>query len=75
MIRTGATPFKISKNNVVIAINLLPVLSTFVAPIFFDPNFLISLFKKNFVRIRPKGIVPDIYEKKNTKKISNVTEN
>ena len=71
--RTGTTPFKISKDNVVVAINLLPVLSTFVAPIFFDPNFLISLFKKSFVRIRPKGIVPEIYEKKNTKKISNVT--
>ena len=62
--RTGITPFKISKNKVKVAINLLPVLSTFVAPIFFDPNFLISLFKKILVKNKPKGIEPDIYERK-----------
>jgi hypothetical protein len=47
-----------SKNNVRIASDLLPVLSTFVAPILPDPIFLTSFFKKSFVMISPKGIEP-----------------
>ena len=37
---------------------LLPVLRTFVAPIFPEPIFLISIFPKDFVKMRPKGIDP-----------------
>ena len=66
-------PLKISRNKVNAAINLLPVLSTFVAPIFFDPISLISFFKKNLVKINPKGIEPNIYDVRNTKNISNIT--
>ena len=58
MIDTGIKPFKISYISVVRAKNLLPVLRTFVAPIFPDPIFLTSIFPKNFVKIRPKGIEP-----------------
>ena len=65
----------ISRIKVRNAINLFPVRNTFVAPIFFEPTFLISLFKNNLVKINPEGIDPDIYEKKNTKNISNVTVN
>ena len=50
-------------------------LSTLVAPIFFEPIFLISFFKNKLVNISPKGIDPDIYERKKTKNISNVTVN
>ena len=57
-INTAAQPFKISSNKVKIAIDLLPVLKTFVAPIFLDPIFLISLFMKILVKISPKGIEP-----------------
>ena len=46
------------------AIFLLPVLSTLVAPIFPDPIFLTSFFKKNLVNIKPKGIDPVRYEHK-----------
>ena len=52
------TAFKTSKDNVPYPINLLPVLKAFVAPILPDPIFLISFFKKIFVRIKPKGIDP-----------------
>ena len=55
------------------ATNLFPVLNTFVAPIFFDPIFLISLFNNNLVKINPNGIEPDIYDRKKIKNISNVT--
>ena len=58
MIDTGIKPFKISNIRVVRAKNLLPVLRTFVAPIFPDPIFLTSIFPKIFVKIRPKGIEP-----------------
>ena len=61
--RIGARPLKMSKNKVKPAINLFPVLSTLVAPIFFEPIFRISLFKKILVKINPKGIEPDIYER------------
>tara|TARA_Y100001970_G_scaffold250_1_gene244 strand:+ start:425 stop:589 length:165 start_codon:yes stop_codon:yes gene_type:complete len=54
---------------------LLPVRSTLVAPIFFDPIFLISLSKKILASIKPNGIEPNIYEIKKTKNISNVTVN
>ena len=37
---------------------LFPVLSTFVAPIFPEPIFLISFFKKILAKIKPKGIEP-----------------
>ena len=43
---------------------LLPVLSTLVAPIFPDPIFLTSFFKKNLVNIKPKGIDPIKYAQK-----------
>ena len=57
--RTGIIPFDISKNKVRPAIILFPVLKTFVAPIFFEPIFLKSLFKKIFVSIKPNGIEPN----------------
>ena len=71
--RIGTTPLKMSKNKVKPAINLFPVLNTLVAPIFFEPTSLMSLFKKNLVKIKPKGIEPDVYERRNIKNISNVT--
>ena len=73
--RSGAIPLKTSKKRVKLAINLFPALNTLVAPIFFEPIFLISLFKKSLVVIKPKGIEPDRYESKNTKNISNITVN
>ena len=54
----GITALKMSKNNVAYPIDLFPVLKAFVAPIFPEPIFLISLFKNNFVNIKPKGIDP-----------------
>ena len=36
----------------------LPVLRTFVAPIFPEPISLRSFFKKNFVNIKPNGMDP-----------------
>ena len=57
--RSGTIPFNISKNKVRAAIVLFPVLKTFVAPIFFEPIFLKSLFKKIFVSIKPNGKEPD----------------
>ena len=62
-----------SRNKVKPAINLFPVLNTLVAPIFFEPTSLISLFKNNLVKINPKGIEPNVYERRNTRNISNVT--
>ena len=59
-IKIGTIPFAMSKNRVMPAINLFPVLSTLVAPIFLEPISLISLFKKSLVKIKPKGIEPDI---------------
>ena len=59
---TEAYPFKISNNNVAIANFFLPVLKTFVVPILPDPIFLISLFKKILVIIKPNGIEPSKYE-------------
>ena len=58
VIDTGIKPFKISNISVVRAKNLLPVLRTFVAPIFPDPIFLISFLKKILVNNKPKGIDP-----------------
>jgi hypothetical protein len=54
----GTTAFVISKNKVVYPINLLPVLRALVAPIFPEPMFLISFFKKILVKIKPNGIEP-----------------
>ena len=70
---TGTYPFRQSRTRVDKAKYLFPVLSTFVAPIFFDPVSLMSLFKKVFVKISPNGIEPDIYERRKTENISNVT--
>jgi hypothetical protein len=41
-----------------------------VAPIFLDPTLLISLPLKALVKIKPKGIDPQMYEKNEIKKIS-----
>ena len=35
----------------------------------------ILFFNKKRIKLNPKGIDPDIYEKKKTKKISNITGN
>jgi hypothetical protein len=48
-------PSKINVNN---AIFLLPVLKTFVAPMFPLPIFLISPKPDILVKIKPKGIEP-----------------
>jgi hypothetical protein len=40
----------------------LPVRKTLVAPIFPEPTSLISFLRKIFVRTKPKGIEPNIYE-------------
>ena len=61
---TAKYPFPISKIRVRKAKCLLPVRSTLVAPIFPDPIFLTSFFKKNLVNIKPKGIDPIRYEHK-----------
>ena len=53
-----------SKNKVNKAKTLLPVRSTLVAPMFPDPIFLTSFFKKNLVNIKPKGIDPIKYAQK-----------
>ena len=50
---------KISNINVKYPITLFPALKTLVAPIFPEPIFLISFFKKIFVNIKPKGIDPN----------------
>ena len=50
--------FNKSSMRVAIARDFYPVLKTFVVPIFPDPIFLISFFKKIFVKINPKGIDP-----------------
>ena len=73
--RTGITPFEISNINVRPAISLFPVLKTLVAPIFLEPIYLKSLFKKYLASIKPNGIEPDKYDKKNIKSISIVTVN
>ena len=49
---------KTSKIKVKYPISLFPVLKTLVAPMFPEPTFLISFFKKIFVNINPKGIDP-----------------
>ena len=67
---TGKKPFKRSSRRVTIAKNLFPDLRTFVAPIFPEPIFLISIFLKIFVNMRPKGIDPHKYENKVTREIS-----
>ena len=58
MYNIGITAFKISNVKVKYPIVLFPVLKTFVAPMFPEPTFLISFFKKIFVNIKPKGIDP-----------------
>jgi hypothetical protein len=55
---TELYPFKISNISVAIAKDFFPVLRTFVVPIFPDPIFRISCFKKILVNIKPKGIEP-----------------
>ena len=61
-IHTGAKPLRVSKKRVNRAVNLFPVLSTLVVPMFPEPTFLMSCFKKNLVIIRPNGIEPKKYE-------------
>ena len=56
--KTETKPLSKSRSKVVNAKNLFPVLRTLVVPIFPDPIFLISIFEKNFVNIKPKGIDP-----------------
>ena len=68
-------PLEISKNNVSPATNLLPDLKTLVAPMFLEPTFLISFFKKILKSIKPKGIEPDKQDNRNTSNISMVTVN
>ena len=75
VIKIGTIPLEMSKNKVRAAINLFPVLNTLVAPILFEPIFLTSLPKNNLVKIKPKGIEPNRYERRKTKNISNVTVN
>ena len=41
--------------------NLLPVLSTFVVPIFPEPTVLISFFRNILFNINPNGIDPKMY--------------
>jgi len=53
----------ISKINVNAAMNLLPVLKTFVAPMLPEPIFLISPYPEIFTIIKPKGIDPIIKPK------------
>ena len=66
---TATYPFKTSKKRVKAAKDLLPVLRTLVAPIFPEPIFLTSVLPKLFVKISPKGIDPNKYEKKTTARI------
>jgi len=49
---------------------LFPVLRTLVAPMFPEPISLMSCLLKILVKIRPKGIDPQKYEKTTTKTIS-----
>ena len=63
-ILTTKYPLAISKIKVSKAKILLPVRSTLVAPMFPDPIFLTSFFKKNLVNIKPNGIDPIRYEHK-----------
>ena len=65
---TAIYPFNISRIRVESAKYLFPVLRTLVAPIFPDPMLLISLLPKALVKIKPKGIDPQKYEKTATKK-------
>ena len=52
-------PFNKSKTNVAIARNLLPVLRTFVVPIFPEPTFLISFLRKILVNSNPNELIPE----------------
>ena len=70
VITTGMYPFTTSNNKVEPAKYLLPVLRTFVAPIFPEPIFLISWSLNILVKINPNGIDPLKYEKKTIGKIS-----
>ena len=70
VIITAIYPFNISRIRVERAKYLFPVLRTLVAPMFPEPIFLISWLLKILVKIKPKGIDPQRYEKTATKKIS-----
>ena len=54
----GIIPFDASRNNVKIASLFDPDLKTFVAPIFLEPSFVISILLKYFVKTYPLGIEP-----------------
>ena len=58
IIKSKITALLISRTKVLYPINLLPVLSAFVAPMLPDPILRISFFKKIFVSKNPNGIDP-----------------
>ena len=66
VINIAKAPFPPSRISVSRAIFLLPVLKTFVAPIFPLPIFLISPSPDNLVKINPNGIDPIKYPKRNS---------
>ena len=57
--KTVAAPFPQSSKSVATAIPLRPVRKTLVAPMFPEPIFLISIFKKNLDKMNPNGIEPN----------------
>ena len=59
---TDTYPFKASNINVAKARDLFPVRKTLVVPIFPEPTFLMSCFKKILVINKPNGIEPKKYE-------------
>ena len=73
VIITAIYPLRISRIRVEKAKYLFPVLRTLVAPMFPDPTSLISFPQKVLVKINPKGIEPQRYEKTARKKISIIT--
>ncbi len=57
-IHTGAKPLRVSKKRVNRAVNLFPVLSTLVVPMFPEPISLISILETYFENKYPKGTDP-----------------
>ncbi len=55
---TGAKPLRVSKKRVNRAVNLFPVLSTLVVPMFPEPISLISILETYFENKYPKGTDP-----------------
>ena len=67
---TERYPFPMSNIKVNKAMVLLPVLKTFVAPIFPEPIFLTSFFRKSLVKIKPNGMEPMKYDNRDKIAIS-----